>query len=139
MLGLLQRMSVENIMIVVYLWHNKMPGSNSSEVFRNVLERAKDLLNTLHKKVIEAETMLAKRLEEQQKPMLALSPPQMSPARVKGKANTYVGRQRKEQLKLRHDERGQDLITKVYPSDVIPDQFVERKRDYRPNNFLGAV
>ena len=31
---------------------------------------------------------------------------------------------------------GADLITKVYPSDVIPDQYVERKRDYRPNNFI---
>jgi hypothetical protein len=34
---------------------------------------------------------------------------------------------------------GSDLITKVYPSDVIPDQFIERKRDYRPNNFLGGM
>lgn len=33
---------------------------------------------------------------------------------------------------------GSDLITKVYPSDVIPDQFVERKRDYRPNNFMSG-
>lgn len=33
---------------------------------------------------------------------------------------------------------GNDLITKVYPSDVIPDQYVERKRDYRPNNFMSG-
>jgi len=51
-------MSVENIMIVVYLWHNRMPGGNSCEVYRNVLERAKDLITTLHTKVIEAESML---------------------------------------------------------------------------------
>jgi len=35
-------------------------------------------------------------------------------------------------------DSGQDLITKVYPSDVIPDQYVERKRDYRPNNFMSG-
>lgn len=33
---------------------------------------------------------------------------------------------------------GNDLITKVYPSDVIPDQYIERKRDYRPNNFMSG-
>jgi len=57
-------MGVENILIVVYIWHNRMPGSNSSEVFRNVLDRAKDLLTTLHSKVMEAEVMLQKRIEE---------------------------------------------------------------------------
>ena len=30
------------------------------------------------------------------------------------------------------------MITKVYPSDVIPDQYIERKRDYRPNNFMSG-
>lgn len=60
-------MSVENILIVVYIWHQRMPGSNISEVYRNVLERAKDLLTTLHTKVIEAEAMLQRRIEEQQK------------------------------------------------------------------------
>ena len=67
LLSLLQKMSVENIMIVVYLWHNRMPGGNSCEVYRNVLERAKDLITTLHTKVIEAESMLQKRIEEQHK------------------------------------------------------------------------
>jgi hypothetical protein len=28
LLSLLQKMSVENILIVVYIWHQKMPGSN---------------------------------------------------------------------------------------------------------------
>jgi len=59
-------MSVENILIIVYIWHQRMPGSNISEVYRNVLERAKDLLTTLHTKVIEAEAMLQRRIEEQQ-------------------------------------------------------------------------
>lgn len=36
------------------------------------------------------------------------------------------------------ESSGSDLITKVYPSDVIPDQYVERKRDYRPNNFMSG-
>lgn len=63
-LGLLQRMSVENILIIVYIWHNRMPGSHSSEVYRNVLDRAKDLLTTLHSKVMEAEAMLQKRIED---------------------------------------------------------------------------
>lgn len=33
---------------------------------------------------------------------------------------------------------GNDLVTKVYPSDVIPDHVHEVKRDYRPNNFLAS-
>ena len=41
-----------------------MPGHNSAEVYRNVLERAKDLLTTLHVRVLEAEAMLQQRLEQ---------------------------------------------------------------------------
>jgi len=102
-------MSVENIMIVVYVWHQRMPGSNSSEIFRSVLERAKDLLTTLHSKVIEAESMLQKRIEEQQKSLLALPPVQSTPEK------------KKISLAARQKKTGTDLITKVYPSDVIPD------------------
>ena len=64
LLSLLQKMSVENILIIVYVWHQRMPGHNSSEIYRNVLERAKDLLTTLHVKVIEAEGLLHKRIDE---------------------------------------------------------------------------
>lgn len=39
----------------------------------------------------------------------------------------------------KHHEMGSDLVTKVYPSDVIPDQYIERKRDYRPNNFMAQL
>lgn len=39
----------------------------------------------------------------------------------------------------KHQEMGSDLVTKVYPSDVIPDQYIERKRDYRPNNFMAQL
>ena len=35
-----------------------MPGHNSSEVYRNVLERAKDLLTTLHVRVLEPQKFL---------------------------------------------------------------------------------
>lgn len=32
-----------------------------------------------------------------------------------------------------------DLVTKVYPTDVIPEtNFATRKYDYRPNNFLSG-
>lgn len=130
-------MGVENILIVVYIWHNRMPGSNSSEVFRNVLDRAKDLLTTLHSKVMEAEVMLQKRIEEQQ--MLALPPSSSSPKRERGKNNLYIERQKREYFYTKLTEHGNDLVTKVYPSDVIPDKYIERKRDYRPNNFLGAL
>ena len=39
-----------------------MPGHNSSELYKNVLERAKDLLTTLHARVIEAEQLLNERM-----------------------------------------------------------------------------
>ena len=51
-------MGVENILILVFIWHQRMPGHNSAEVYRSVLERAKDLLTTLHVRVLEAEAML---------------------------------------------------------------------------------
>ena len=55
LLAQLQKMGVENIMIVVYLWHYNMPGRHSQDIYKNVLERGKDLLQILHQKVIEAE------------------------------------------------------------------------------------
>jgi len=48
-------MGVENIMIIVCVWHSHMPGQFGTETFKIVLERAKDLLTSLHLKVIEAE------------------------------------------------------------------------------------
>ena len=52
--------------------------------------------------------------------------------------SVYDLRDRKMVASQMRDKSGQDLITKVYPSDVIPDQYVERKRDYRPNNFMSG-
>ena len=59
----------------------------------------------------------------------------------RGKRNfdsVYDLKDRLAQHKEKAKEQGIDLVTKVYPSDVIPDQFNEKKRDYRPNNFLAG-
>jgi len=49
LLSLLQKMGVENIFIVVYMWHQKMQGTTlATEVHKNVVDRAKELLTTLH-------------------------------------------------------------------------------------------
>lgn len=48
-------MGVENILIVVCVWHYRMQGQFGTETYRMVLERAKDLLTSLHLKVLEAE------------------------------------------------------------------------------------
>ena len=70
--------------------------------------------------------------------MLAL-PSTASPSRDKsGKVNIHAERDRLMFYKQKQSNRGNDLTTKVYPSDVIPEQYIERKRDYRPNNFMGA-
>jgi len=52
--------------------------------------------------------------------------------------SVYDLRDRKLKSRAAKDNNGNDLITKVYPSDVIPDQYIERKRDYRPNNFMSG-
>ena len=54
---LLQKMGVENILIVVCIWHSRMPGQFGTDTYKMVLDRAKDLLTTLHMKVLEAEKM----------------------------------------------------------------------------------
>lgn len=42
-------MGVENIFIVVYMWHQKMQGTTlATEVHKSVVDRAKELLTTLH-------------------------------------------------------------------------------------------
>ena len=44
----LQKMGVENILIIVYLWHHTMPGTHTQDIYKYVLERGKDLLSILH-------------------------------------------------------------------------------------------
>lgn len=48
-------MGVENILIIVCVWHYGMPGQYGTDTYRMVIERAKDLLTTLHMKVLDAE------------------------------------------------------------------------------------
>jgi len=55
MLSLLQKMGAENILILVFIWHTRMPGHFSNEVYKMVLDRTKDLVSTLHMKVFESE------------------------------------------------------------------------------------
>lgn len=56
LLSLLQKMGVENILIVVFLWHSQLEGTTvSTEVSKCALDRAKELLTTLHQKVLQAE------------------------------------------------------------------------------------
>lgn len=52
-------MGVENILIIVYLWHQSMPGQHTQDIYKNVLERGKDLLSILHQKVLEAENQMS--------------------------------------------------------------------------------
>lgn len=67
LLHLLQKMGVENIFIVVCIWHFRMPGQLGTETYKLIIDRAKDLLTTLHLKVLEAE-----KLERDQKSSQAL-------------------------------------------------------------------
>ena len=53
-------MGVENIIVVVCIWHHGMAGHMGAEMFKHVLERSKELLTSLHMKVLEAE-----KVEEQ--------------------------------------------------------------------------
>lgn len=110
-----------------------MPGHNSSELYKNVLERAKDLLTTLHARVIEAEQLLNERLKIQEgdsHQMLAIqddearrsqSPIRGSKMKPRTFDSVYDLKDRLGKTKSAKDSSGTDLITKVYPSDVIPD------------------
>ena len=62
MLSLLTKMGAENILIIVFVWHTRLPGHFSNEVYKMVLDRTKDFVSTLHSKVFEAEQMIIDRL-----------------------------------------------------------------------------
>lgn len=132
-------MGVENILIVVYVWHQRMLGlSNATEVYKSVLERAKELLTSLHKKVLAAEAMLNKRMleqEEAEKKLAILPKEKLS----QGQIGIYDIRNRIKGAQSRMLSGGQDLVTKVYPTDVIPDQPPKRQLHHRPNNFMSAL
>jgi len=55
LLHLLQKMGVENILVIINVKHFCMPGELGSEMFKMVIDRAKELLTSLHLKVLEAE------------------------------------------------------------------------------------
>ena len=55
LLTLLQKMGIENILVIVCIWHNGMPGHLGTDFYRMVLERARDLLTALHKEVLQQE------------------------------------------------------------------------------------
>lgn len=42
-----------------------MPGQHTQDIYKNVLERGKDLLSILHQKVMEAEHQISVEREEQ--------------------------------------------------------------------------
>jgi hypothetical protein len=59
-------MGVENILIIVYMWHQRMQGTTvSTEVYKSILDRAKELLTTLHQKVLQAEQQINQKMAEQ--------------------------------------------------------------------------
>jgi hypothetical protein len=50
-------MGVENILIIVCVWHHRMHGQFGTDTYKMVLERGKELLSNLHLKVLEAERL----------------------------------------------------------------------------------
>jgi len=68
-------MGVENILIIVCVWHSNMPGQFGTETFKMVLERAKDLLTSLHMKVLEAEKIALQEEENKKQQALVLYQP----------------------------------------------------------------
>ena len=76
LLHLLEKMGVENIMIVVCVWHNNVPGNFGSETFKVILERAKELLSSLHLKVLEAEkqALVEERRQQLQSQLVTYKP-----------------------------------------------------------------
>ncbi|CAI2362905.1 unnamed protein product [Moneuplotes crassus] len=59
LLRLLQKLGVENVALIVCVWHNNMPGHLGTDFYRMVLERARDLLTALHNEVMQQENSSA--------------------------------------------------------------------------------
>lgn len=143
-------MGVENILIIVYVWHQRMPGTNTQEIYKNVIERGKDLLQILHQRVLEAEQQLSVDHQASiiQKHTERLPLPQI-PFKDQKKSQENLmayGRAKRQQFggngnAPRNTNDGIDLTTKVYPSDVIPDKKEYDKANqrgvFRQNNFLN--
>jgi hypothetical protein len=98
-----------------------MPGQLGTETYKLIIDRAKDLLTTLHLKVMEAE-----RIEKQQRDSQAL---------VVYEENT------KSQKRI-----GRKVNPTVYPTTMIPDSsqksLISRSskvNEMRPNNFMYGM
>mmetsp|Transcript_8389 Transcript_8389/g.16673 ORF Transcript_8389/g.16673 Transcript_8389/m.16673 type:complete len:457 (+) Transcript_8389:5240-6610(+) len=52
LLHLLERMGIENIIVIVFVWDNGGPCSLGSALFRMIIDRAKELLVTVHAQVV---------------------------------------------------------------------------------------
>eukprot|EP00347_Sterkiella_histriomuscorum_P001245 403372773 len=141
LLHLLQKMGVENILIIVCIWHYRMQGQFGTDTYRMVLERAKDLLTSLHLKVLEAE-----KTQQEQSRMTQIMPyVEATNSRMRSmKAGGIVG---SATAAGRHalQTAGLEVTTKVYPSTVIPDKneihMINsiQKKNYRPNNFMNEA
>lgn len=131
LLSQLQKMGVENILVVVYVWHSGMAGTKSQEIYKNVIERAKDLLSILHQKVIEAEEQILNLKHERSTSSIKSLP---SNARSDRFYPVLMQKTALENLMARPQ-----LVTKVYPSNVIPDKLESEANNprgvYRFNNF----
>eukprot|EP00347_Sterkiella_histriomuscorum_P020945 403335852 len=69
LLGLLQKMEIENIMVFVCVWNTGAQIGQQTvkggELFKVIIERAKELLNTIHQQIVQQE-MEVKKQEEQE-------------------------------------------------------------------------
>lgn len=108
----------------------------STEVYKSVLDRAKELLTTLHEKVLQAEVQINKKMAQQKDTEKLLAIQSQNEKLGKGAAGIYDNRHRIQKSK---QILGTDLTTKVYPTDVIPEKNMQvRKFEYRPNNFMAS-
>lgn len=121
LLHLLQKMGVENILILVCIWHNSMPGQYGTDTYKRVIERAKDLLTTLHQKVLDSNAQVSE---------------------VNNEVALFCHSKKGKNI----NATGNLLATKVYPSGVIPinqnlgshnASVGGKNKNFRPNNFLN--
>jgi hypothetical protein len=57
----------------------------------------------------------------------------------RGELAIYDNRNKLKAARSKKYGNGMDLVTKVYPTDVIPDQPPKSQLFTRPNNFMSAM